>query len=97
MGNIISKIFILEQNKETTDQIIGTVIKMMPDLKELPKEHFRIFMTWFTEAIVRKLPENLQERTIADIKDVLAETMEVEVMISNVSRTIEESLKASAL
>ena len=97
MNNIIGNIFILEQDKKTPGQVMETVTKMIPGLENLSKEHFKIFMEWFRDAIVKNLPYDLQEKIIVGIKDVLAEKMGVEVMISNVSRVFEESLLASKL
>ena len=97
MGNLISKIFILEQNRKTPDQVMKTMVKMTPDFERLSKEQLKIFLEWFEEAVVKKLSSEQQAKITADIKDVLADRMGVEFMISNVSRTIEESLKASKL
>ncbi len=57
----------------------------------------KIFFTWFEEAVLKKFSFERQQEIIANIQDVLANKMEVKLMISNLSRTIEESLEAREL
>ncbi|MDR1702636.1 MAG: Rpn family recombination-promoting nuclease/putative transposase [Sporomusaceae bacterium] len=97
MGTMLSKIFILEQSKETYGQLIQTIDEILPDLPQLPQKHLKVFLDWFQESIIKKLAPDQQKQLLPNIENVLSGKMEVLSMVSNAGRLIEKSLKTSRM
>ncbi|AGL01389.1 Rpn family recombination-promoting nuclease/putative transposase [Desulfoscipio gibsoniae] len=93
-ANVVSSIFYLDQTLEP--QELGVRLRKLADiLKELDQEQFRQITVWMRNVIKRKLPGTLQK----EIERVLDETepREVEKMITNIERTLDDMKKQTLI
>jgi predicted transposase/invertase (TIGR01784 family) len=93
-ANVVSSVFYLDQTVEPRE-LVARLKKLAHVMKEMEPEQFRQIIVWLRNVIKRKLPVTLQK----EIDRVLdeAELLEVEKMITNIERTLDEMRKQALL
>lgn len=93
-ANVISSVFYLDQTF-SPGELVERLKKLAGVMKEMDPEQFRQVIIWLRNVIKRKLPEPLQN----EIDRVLDETAlpEVEKMITNIERALDEMRKQALL
>jgi predicted transposase/invertase (TIGR01784 family) len=91
-ANMVSSVFYLDQTVDPSE-LVDRLKKLAGVMKEMDPEQFRQIIVWLRNVIKRKLPKPLQN----EIDRVLDETelLEVEKMITNIERTLDEMQKAA--
>ena len=86
-ANVVSSVFYLDQTVDP-GELVARIRKLAYVLKGMSREEFRQVIVWLKNVIKRKLPGLLQE----EVDRVLEETepREVEKMITNIERTLDE-------
>ncbi|WP_231702693.1 Rpn family recombination-promoting nuclease/putative transposase, partial [Desulfocucumis palustris] len=91
-ANVVSSVFYLDQTVDPRELVVRTR-KLADVLKGMDPEDFRQVMVWLRNVIRRKLAGLLQE----EVDRVLEKTgpQEVEKMITNIERTLDEMQRAA--
>ena len=97
MGNVISSIFLVEQNREITSQVISILEKLSPTLEDFSQEHLRIFTIWLNQVVLKAIPKESKKEILEYLKETYPEKLEVKEVVSNVTKAIERSLETSRL
>ncbi len=90
VGNLMSSIFYMEQNRNTYE-IIERLEKLAYTLDGLDDDGFQAFKSWINKIVCQGLPKGKQEK----ISEILNKSEEVDSMISNVTKAIREDRKKS--
>ncbi|WP_245561231.1 Rpn family recombination-promoting nuclease/putative transposase [Desulfoscipio gibsoniae] len=91
-ANVVSSVFYLDQTVDPRE-LVSRLRNLADVLKEMDQEQFRQITVWLRNVIKRKLPGSLQK----EIERILDKTepREVEKMITNIERTLDEMQRAA--
>jgi len=90
LANLIGSVFLVDQRKRDIMGLFDLLKRLLDILKKLPSRHIKIFFRWLTYVVVPLLPKPLQRKAIEEMKK--AQPEEVEKVISNLGRSIEDAL-----
>ena len=88
LENLIASVFLLEQKVEF-EEIMKRLKELSEILNNLDKDEILLFKAWFKKILLARLPEEERE----NIERIIDENKEVNIMISNLEKTILQEMK----